>query len=358
MRRKQRYIRNAALLGGGLTAAMDILQQWSEHRDAGEKLTLQNYDLGRGLKKGIVGAAVGGGLGYLYYLYRVNEESMLPFDADEYLESILNAENLNNDPVLLARTLQCRDRTKDRLAAVFTDQLACFPENAGSLYKRTAILSSYDVDIILAFKKNAYLTLENMYYDVYEKLRQAFAGEAIITKQTRSIGMSFEIEGATIHIDVVPGREINNYQKDKILNLYIKPGWFWQRGSSHKADILQQQKITCNQPEARKIIKLLKIYRNEYGPLIPTATIEQCVVDALSSNRYGIYSSISENLLNCMDWLAQRLKQVTFKDQANSNNNLHKKLSEFEKAIICTLLVNDIRKVEFDSRYLKEIFEL
>ena len=44
-------------------------------------------------------------------------------------------------------------------------------------------------------------------------------------------------------------------------------------------------------------------------------------------------------------------------DEANSNNNLLKKLDYFDKANIIQILENDISRVESNSRYLKDIFD-
>ena len=54
---------------------------------------------------------------------------------------------------------------------------------------------------------------------------------------------------------------ITDYRKEKMLDPYLKSNWFFQRESSQKINVTQQNKITCNQPEASKVIKRLKIYR-------------------------------------------------------------------------------------------------
>jgi hypothetical protein len=63
-----------------------------------------------------------------------------------------------------------------------------------------------------------------------------------------------------------------------------------------------QRNITLNKPEARQIIKLLKAYRDRNNYDLPTVIIEKCVVDAMSNNNFGIHPSITENLLNCMEF--------------------------------------------------------
>ena len=196
-----------------------------------------------------------------------------------------------------------------------------------------------------------------MYYTVKDFLEKKFGNKFEISAKSRSICLSFNDPSLHFKIDIVPGREINNYRKDKTLNLYLKSDWFFQRGSSQKINVTQQNKITCNQPEARKVIKLLKIYRHCYFPALSSAVIEQCVIEALDEKQFGLFGSLTENLLNCMDWLAKILGQNAFMDEANSNNNLLKKLDYFDKANIIQILENDISRVESNSRYLKDIFD-
>src|SRR5690606_13928892 len=108
--------------------------------------------------------------GYSLYRYRLSEEKNLPFNSDEYLLRILNVEKLKNDPNVFERALQYRDKIKQALVGMFAGKLVSPPENAGSLQKGTANGSNYDLDVILPFKKNGYRNLEEMYYDVYEKV--------------------------------------------------------------------------------------------------------------------------------------------------------------------------------------------
>jgi hypothetical protein len=357
MRRKERTILTPAVFAGVLTATIDILCQWAECRERGEELTLQNLDWSRTLRNTAIMTVVGAGAGYFYYHYCVGRERDLPFDADRFLNHVLMSEHLRNDPRYLRKMLQYRDNTCSRLASLFDGMLVVYPEKAGSLYKRTAVLSDYDADIILAFKKCSYATLEEMNADAYEKIGREFRGEARIIRQRRSIGVVFEAGVDEFPIDIVPGREINDYRTDKQLNLYVNPAWFWQPGSRFKADIGQQRKITANQPAGRQVIKLLKIYRNRYVPGLPSLLIEQAVTDALSAARYDTDDSIAENLLNCMDWLARKLAQEKVRDLGNSNNDLNEKLGRSARFAASWLLQTDVARVEYNPRYLMEIFE-
>lgn len=357
MRKQDRQIVNGALIVGGATALIDILMQWMEHKDKGIDFTWDSYNGKRTLKRSLVGAAVGGGLGYAHYRYKMSQEAKLPFNSDEYIKKILTEEHLKSHPAVLISVTDARERLKQWMVDKFGKKLVALPEDTGSFYKRTAISSNYDIDIVLPFKRSSYNSLEEMYYDVYEVLGKAFGDRATVTKQTKAIGLTFENEGAPIHFDIVPGREINNYAVEKDLNLYVKPDWIWQRGSSFKTNIGVQKSMTVNKPEARTVIKLLKTYRDRNSLPLPTLIVEQCVVDALSENNFGVYTSPTENLLNCMDYISKKMEQKSLIDIANSNNNLHDKVTDMQKKYISNQLRKDIQRIEENPRYMKEIFE-
>jgi len=359
MRRKERYILNGILLFAGSTILLDVLRQWWEKRQQGLKLTWENYDGQQTSKLAFRYGVIGGLLGYAYYSYRISEESKLPFDADEYLRKVLAHAHLKNDPTSLGKAIALKETVKKKLFCQYNDSLVSYPLDGGSFVKRTAIVSNYDMDIVLAFTKSSYSSLEEMYYDVYEMLNRIFGDHAIIRKHTKAISISFELRsGDFIDFDVVPAREINDFRKDKDLNLYIRPDWIWQRGGSFKTNYSLQRNITTNLPDARNTIKLLKIYRERNGLNIPTVVIEQCVVEGLSENNFGVHPYVTENLLNGMSFLAARLRHKLLTDFTNSNHNLNEKLSESNRLYISNMLQRDIERIAQNPRYIREIFEL
>ena len=85
--------------------------------------------------------------------------------------------------------------------------------------------------------------------------------------------------------------------------------------------------------------------------------VEQCVVAALSNNNFGVYASPTENLLNSMDYLSRKMGHKNLIDVANSNNNLHDKVDNVQRSFISTQLQRDIKRIEENPRYIKNIFE-
>lgn len=357
MRRKNQCILNGALVGVGTTLVADILLQRHQLNKVGLEFTWENFDGKRTFKRCLIGGAVGGVLGYGYYCLKISEEEKISFNSDNYIKKLLTQEHLKASPEDFKKIMIKRQHVKQWLLNIFSNKLVAPPEDAGSFSKRTAIASTLDLDIVLPLGKYSYYTLEAMFNDVYNKIGRGFEGYALITKQTKAIGVTFSNNGNPIHFDIVPGREINNYKQDRELNLYVNPEWAWQRGSSFKTNTKLQKDITRNRPEARSVIKLLKVYKNKNGLSLPALTIEQCVTDGLSNKNFGIHNSITENLLNSMNFLSRKLNQKGLMDIANTNNNLHDKIDAMQRSNISNLLKNDIKRIEEDPRYIKEIFE-
>jgi hypothetical protein len=356
MRRKEQYITKWALIGFAGTAGVDILVQLLEHLLDKKPFTWESYNGNRTLKNAFIGCAIGAGVGYLAYQTKLSEEARHPFNSDEYLKKVLSEENLKSDPLLLKKYLSYKAEIKEWLNRKFDSRLICKAEDAGSFFKRTAIASNTDLDIVLAFRNNSYATLEEMYYHVYDCLQAQFEHKAIVTKQTKAIGLTFEHNCLPIHFDIVPGREVGDYKVTKELNLYVRADWAWQKGSSFKTNIGVQKTITVNKPEARRVIRLLKTYKVRNGMELPSVIIDQCVVESLSDSRFGVHFSDTENLLNSMNFIARKMQQNNYSDTANSNNNLNSKLNSTQRHYLAEQLYNDVERIEENPRYIKEIF--
>ncbi|MEO6548337.1 MAG: hypothetical protein ABIN94_10070 [Ferruginibacter sp.] len=356
MRRKENYIAKGAVIGFIGVAIGDILLQWFKHWQKDIPFTWDSYNGKQTLKHSLIGSAVGAGVGYLVYESKLSDEAKHPFNSDEHLRKILSEENLKSNPALLKKYLSYKSEVKEWFSQRFAQKLAYQPEDAGSFFKRTAIKSNCDLDIILPFKKSSYVTLEEMYYDVYNTIKRNFGDTAIVSKQTKAIGITFEHNGLPIHFDIVPGREIGDYRFTKDLNLYVRPDWASQRGSSFKTNVGVQKKATTNLPAARRTIKLLKSYRDKNNLPISSVVLEQCVCNALSDNKYGVSFSDTENLLNSMIHVARKVEQESIIDVANTNNNLLNKMAPSDKIFVASFIENDVYKIETNPRYIKEIF--
>jgi hypothetical protein len=358
MRKQNKYIVRGALTGFGISALIDLIFQCIDLVDNDEKITLQKLDFGKSLTTSLYGAAIGAGVGYIIYNDEVNRESNLPFCPDEYLQAVLKHEDLRANPELVNAAISFRDKLKYWIVGEFGYKLVTQPVNSGSFTKRTANVSNFDVDILLPFKKESFNSLEEMYSWTFSKLHQRFKAIANVYKNGKAITIKFTTsEENSISFDILPGREIGNYKVDKKLNLFLESISLWKKNSSFKIDSSIQRNITINKPEARKTIRLLKIYNNQNRLNIPKLLLEQGVVETLSSDQLGVYSSPTDNLLNSMNFISEILNQDYYFDWANSNNNLSNKMTKIERISASKFLDHDIKKIEAKPSYLTEIFE-
>ena len=358
MRRREKYITIGAGLGIAGSILYDVWQQRKTKNAQGGSLTWDNYDFNQTAKLAIRNGLIGGLAGFCYYKYRIYQESGIPFDADNYLKTVLKRERLDNDPEYLQKAIEYRDAIKKKLFEHFKDLLVTYPLNGGSFVKRTAIHSGYDLDIVLAFSRSSYSSLEEMYLCVYYYIDRIFGAKATVKKETKAISMSFELaSGDCIEFDIAPGREINDFRRDSDLNFFVRQGYFSNKPVSFKTNYNKQRHTTTNKPHARDVIKLIKVYCNRNNLDIPTIIIEKCVVEALSNIFFGIDTSLSENFLNAMEYLSQKLMQSSILDPTNSNNNLVNKLGYFTRCSISNLIDTDIHRIENNPRYLMEAFD-
>lgn len=344
------------MIGIIVTAITDILLQWQECKNKNQDFNWEKYNGSRTVKRAVIGGTVGSCLGYVTYEYKINRESELPFETDNYLKKLLTEESLKNNPDILSKVISARNEIKNSLWEEFKSDLVAFPEDTGSFAKYTVLTSNFDLDVILPFKKESFKSLEIMYDTVYKIIKSKFGRKANISKQSKTIGLSIIHKGNPLYFDIVPGREIHNYKFDKNLNLYVNPRWAWQKGGSFKTNTEIQNRILVNNPKARATVKLLKKYKNTNGVNIPTTIIEQYTIEALSDKKYGLCYSETENLLNTMDYISNKITQNKLTDWANSNNNLHEKIDYFERKFIAKQLSYDIECIERNPRYIKEIF--
>ena len=246
---------------------------------------------------------------------------------------------------------------KDKLYNEFSDQLVCYPETVGSLSKKIAITNTYDSDIVMPVKKdNHFGNMRNLSNEIHNTIEDLFEDNAEVIKRTRATSLLFQGNEGTHKIDIIYGREIGNYKEDKNLNLYIRRPFFWQKGKTFKTNIDIQKNLLRNKPKIREIIKLLKSYRDKNSLLIENTLLEQLALESLSVNNYGKEFSVTENLLECMDYIVERLSGTRILDYANSNNNLLNRIHLTDRQIAIQQINSDLIKINSNPYYIKEMF--
>lgn len=357
MRKQDKYIIIGAFATAGIACLIDLFQQKENLKKNGQKLNWDNLNGTQIVKKIAAFGIIGGIAGNVVYKLDFQDDCKKPFSSDNFLEDLLVKENVNSNPKKLN---ELKSKTEEVKAIIYDElagQLVCYPESVGSLQKKTAVACTFDSDIVLPIKKeNHFGNMSNLSSQVHEKIEDLFKEKALVTKRTRATTLTFKGSEGTHKVDVAYGKEIGNYIDDKNLNLYIRPSFFCQKGRTFKTNIDIQKNLLVNKPKVREVIKTLKMYRDRNRLDLNNILIDQLSLEALSWNNFGIESSITENLKQCMEHITYKLSNNRILDYANSNHNLLNNIDYSNKQIVLSVISNDLSKIESNPHYIKEIF--
>ena len=358
MRKKQRYTRNGALIAASAFVIIDGLNQYLKLKEEGKPFW-ENLDVPRSLNAGASGLLIGGVAGYLLYEVHKWEEKDLPFCPDNHLHGTLNVYNAQGNPSLKTKAKKIINDLKEKVSFYFGNELVMKPLDFGSAKTKTAIGGSSDFDILVPFQ-NRIVSLTDKADELLDFISDKYSKKNFeVRKQRHSIGLIYDDGECSIHIDVVPAKERNNIRKTGDVTILRRGLSFWETDTYVKSNIWIKRKILVNQPEARRIIKLMKIYRDQANLEIKSPVIIMLVKEAMKKNKGYINSSIYNNLTLTMGYIADQLQWRTkISDAANTNNNLLEKMPEGEREAVANLIISDLEKLEESPQYLKEIFEI
>jgi hypothetical protein len=355
MTRKQEYIVGGALLGAASLGAYELYKQYQYQNHT---ITWNTINWKQLFIESAKGAVVGAGVGYVVHNFTKPPVIELPLNKNKYLRDVLNANALDFKSDAIQEALSMRQCLHDFAICKYGNKFAGKPIFSGSVASKTAN-STADFDIVLPFSKSEFLTIGDMYEDVFTTFSElAASNESMsIRRQPRSIGITYCMsDDYEFHFDIVPAREVNNYHLNGDLHLYNKPRGLNTKQTYIKTNIEIHKAELKNRPAERSVIRLLKLYRDEMGFQLGSKIISQFVVEAFDST-CNPSKSLSSNLLCAMEHIADKMSYRTrLIDKANTNNNLLAKLSESEQLNISEILYADATKLRYDNEYLRTIF--
>ena len=360
MRKKNRNILNGALIGGTTVSIIDIILQYFELREQEKQFNWENYDGLRTLKRGLLGAGGGAMIGYGVYRYNIFKQSRRPYNSEEYLKTVLNNSSIKNDSALFTEVLKVREEIKQIIDYDFGNQLASKPFDAGSFAKRTANNSNFDIDIIIPFSKKSQLTTEEIFTHVYNSLNRNLSRSQYksIKKNRKAISLTYlSKSGKEIFVDVVPSRERNNFKRDGDLTLYKRNKSIFDSPSTFKTNPIAHRSVTVNRPTERKIIRLIKLWRDETKLNLPSSVIEVLVIKAFNSGYMASKITLKERLVASMIYVANYIENWKVRDVSNSSNTLCSGMNRYDREQVANQLLRDVNRIKQRPSYLKEIFQ-
>lgn len=188
----------------------------------------------------------------------------------------------------------------------------------GSYGKNTMISAKYDLDIVVYWDAQSPYTIESIYNSVGNVLKKHWK---FVNQKKVSWELPFQ---GGFHIDVVPGRAIdNNYYE---ANLY--------RSDTKKTlkTSLKKHIDTIKDSGARDVVRLLKLWRTiKSVPLKKTFVLEVLAVRGMNGAPPG---NLEAQLMSTFRHIRDVIETVNIADPANSNNSLTDDLDLTVRAII------------------------
>lgn len=280
----------------------------------------------------------------------------------EYLSDVLETHRMSKIQDLVDKFKSKRDEVKSALLEEYGSTIYS-PFDSGSFKKHTAINKKFDLDVVAPFKKDSFATLENMFNGLYDFLDKKYRDKAYVRKQKVSIGIEFyeDEDSDVISLDIVPGRELNKdeYSENKNLNLFVYSQYgLFQKSTYIQTNIHSQIELIKAKEDERKIIRLLKIWKNSNNERYKSFLLELMTIKAFQKE--NITGNLWDKLKAVMEYIRENVAKEDFKliDPGNSNNNVIDTLEDWERGNLSARMQTIINRVEENAENLKSYFPI
>jgi len=236
---------------------------------------------------------------------------------DKFLEDLLSSQDLL--PVQVNSLQAHKMEVAGYLQKEFGDDPVI--KYAGSYEKGTMIRDNYDLDIVCYFPSSDQRSLKEIRQDVTNHLAKNYQITAKASAE-RIINLNGVLAPASYHIDVVPGRFIEN---TKDVFIYLAHGDKDRLQTNLKTHINYIVGSGCV-----PVIRLAKIWCHRNALEIKTFVLEMFVVETLKGANNK--NNLSESFLRVLEAMKDDFKSKQLIDPANSNNIVSQQVDPVQKA--------------------------
>lgn len=244
---------------------------------------------------------------------------------DEYLQKVLESQTFENDDPELKTLRERIETVKKVLKGAFEESNPSLRQ-AGSLAKGTMIIESYDGDLTCYFPHEDTEPGDSL-KKIYESVGGALQTDYQVQWKPSAIrlsGKSGEYFGKDFHIDVVPGRFVDDSKTD--VNLYRSSG-----EKSYLKTNLQVHIDHVKKSGVRTAIRLAKLWNTRNGVQAKTFVLELLVIKLLEDK---VGENLSKQLTHVFTEFCDNAENLTVEDPANpSGNDLKPLIDECRRSL-------------------------
>lgn len=277
-----------------------------------------------------------------------------------HLADVIKSHNIENNETLMTAYRNKRDQVREDLKAKFGSKIYRLI-HSGSYKKKTAVNVKFDMDLVIPFKKEDADSLESIFSELAKYFETDYKKKDSsllqVKKQKVAISLVFFVDGHMLDLDIVPGREIDDYEKDGDLNLYVNDTMGSIKKASYlKTNIQKQIDNIRDNSAARDVIKLLKVWKRRTNQQMKSFVIELITVKAMSGYTGG--DDLWDKLEHTLIFVRNNITTVRLVDPGNSNNVVSDALNDFEKRALSDTFKWMLEDIGRDEENIKKYFQV
>lgn len=353
MNKSNKYALNGAIIGGLINALLNAIRQINRINERPN----EEFNWKELLAASGKGALVGGAGGYIIGTILDYQNSLEhPLNTDLLLVGIVNDIRLNKSDRQYQSLSSKADSLINFLKSKYHNKLDGAPMKLGSTEKGTALRNKFDLDICLPFRPGSFSSTEEMYYSVLECMEN-YVGQNSVVKirdQKKSVGVILEIRGNRYKIDVVPYKLTKGNSSSGYLYVNSK-NVFGNNSSRTKTDIYRLKNIRLSESQ-KKIVTVLKHWKNKYDVPISSHLLENLVLDSYFYNRNHIPKSFTKKIMMVFYHIRDNFDSMVIRSIENTNNILTD-LPVENKDLIIAACKRIIEEYEYQPNSIVDFFE-
>ncbi len=231
-------------------------------------------------------------------------------DTEKYLQQILKGQELSDDQEKALES--SREEVEELLRAAFRDSHPAI-RYAGSKIKGTMNQISFDLDIICYFNQDDASAGESL-EDIYNNVKDFLSESYVVEEKTSALRIKSKEEatyGVDFHIDVVPGRFVDDKKKDTFL--------YQSSGEKKRLKTNLDMHIKhITDSGLVDVIRLAKIWREKLGLEVKTFVLELLVVKYAKKSKEN---HLSVGIKSFWEALNNQTDSLSIEDPANPEGN-------------------------------------